>query len=79
MTMMIYLDSSLFGEQSALVVDVVDQRFEAIISLGDPGAREGICSTDIRLQYFCYLALSFQCYKCYESCMVRNKMHTPAS
>ena len=55
MVMMIYLDSSLFGEQSALVVDVVDQRLEAIVSLGDPRAREGICTTDIRLQYFCHL------------------------
>ena len=45
----IYLDSSLFCEQSALVVDVIDQRFEAIVSLGDPGAREGICATDICL------------------------------
>ena len=55
MVMIIYLDSSLFGEQSALVVDVVDKRFKAIVSLGDPSAREGICATDIRLQYFCHL------------------------
>ena len=52
MMMRIYLNSSLFCEQCALVVDVIDQRFKAIVSLGDPSAGEGIRATDICLQFF---------------------------
>ena len=55
MMMSIHLDGSLFCEQGTLVVDVIDQRFKTIVSLGDPSAREGIRATDICLRDFCHL------------------------
>ena len=55
MMMRIYLNGSLFCEQGALVVDVIDQRFKAVVSLGHPSAREGIRATDICLRDFCHL------------------------
>ena len=53
--MRIHLDGSLFCEQGTLVVDIVDQRFKTIVSLGDPSARKRIRATDICLREFCHL------------------------